>query len=265
MQWTLYKRELRCSWKMLLVFVAILTLYISMIVGMYDPMMSSLLEGFEELMPELMAAVGMNGNATTLLGFMSSYLYGMILIAFPMVFCIIRANGLVAKYVDRGSMVTLLTAPVKRSTIILTQISVLLTGIFFLDAYITILEILCAELQFPGELQIPELLVLNMGLFFLHTFIGSICFLCSCIFNETKHSVAFGAGIPAVMYIIQMLANMGGKLEKAKYGTFFTLFSPDGLIADKGSAYLGIVVLLLGTICFYSISVLVFNKKDLHI
>ena len=52
----------------------------------------------------------MTAGAADLLGFMISYLYGFILLVFPMVFCILRANGLVAKYVDRGSMACLLAA-----------------------------------------------------------------------------------------------------------------------------------------------------------
>jgi len=50
------------------------------------------------------------------------------------------------------------------------------------------------------------------------------CFVSSCIVSDTKYNVAFGAGIPIFMYVLQMLANVGGNAEKAKYFTFFTLF-----------------------------------------
>ena len=121
MNLTLYRKELKGSWKLLIIFAAILTMYISMIISMYDPEMADALKQFEELMPELMAAVGMVGGQDTLMGFMTSYLYGMILLVFPMVYIIIRANGLIAKYVDNGSMTTLLSAPVKRTKIAATQ------------------------------------------------------------------------------------------------------------------------------------------------
>ena len=75
------------------------------------------LDGFVEVMPELMAAVGMHAGATSLLGFMISYLYGFSLLIFPMVFCMIRANGLIARSVEKGAMVSLVAAPVKRRTI----------------------------------------------------------------------------------------------------------------------------------------------------
>lgn len=263
--WTLYKREMKGSIKLLVIFAAVITLYVSIIISMYDPEMMKTLDNFIEVMPEMMAAVGMSAGATSLIGFMVSYLYGFILLIFPMIFCILRGNGLIAKYVDRGSMVSLLAAPVKRCTVAFTQMIVLVSGIFILIVYSTALEFVCAEHFFSGELELEKLLFLNLGLLCLHLFIGSICFLASCIFSDTKYSIGFGVGIPVLMYVLQMLANVGGSAEKAKYFTFFTLFSPDGIIARESDAIMGMIVLLLGGVVLFILGIIVFNKKDLHI
>ena len=261
----LYKREMKGSIKLLIIFGAIITMYVSIIINMYDPQMMKTLDSFVEVMPELMASVGMKANAANLLGFMVSYLYGFILLIFPMLFCILRGNALIAKYVDKGSMVSLAAAPVKRRTVAFTQMKVLISGILLLILYSTIVEFICAKSGFPGELDIKELLLLNGGLLCLHLFIGGICFLSSCIFSDTKYSVAFGAGIPAFMYVLQMLANVGGDAEKAKYFTFFTLFDPDGIIAADSSAIVGMFILLAGAAALYITGVIVFERKDLHI
>ena len=261
---TLYKRELRRSILTLVIFGAVMTLYISIIVSMYNPEMMQSLEEMRKMLPELMSAVGMKAGANSLLGFMSSYLDGFILIIFPMVFSILRGNALIAKYVDSNAMVALLAAPIKRRTIVMTQMSVLLTGIFFLIIYGTALEILCG-LQFKGELEIPKLLLLNGGLLCLQLFIAGISFLASCVFNDSKYSIAVGGGIPALMYVLQMLANTGGNAEKVKYFTFFTLFDPDALIAGDRSGLIGIFVLLIGACILFVASGMVFCKKDLHI
>ena len=42
------------------------------------------------------------------------------------------------------------------------------------------------------------------------------------------------------MYVLQMLSNVGGSADKAKYFTFFSLFSPDGIVAGDGSAMAGV-------------------------
>ncbi|EDM98846.1 hypothetical protein BACCAP_03648 [Pseudoflavonifractor capillosus ATCC 29799] len=262
---TLYKKELKSSWKLLVIIAGVLTLYITMIIGMFDPEMADALKQFEELMPEVMAAVGMTGTGDTLAGFMISYLYGMLMLVFPMVYTIIRSNGLVAKYVDRGSMASLLAAPVHRTTVALTQLAALFTGIFLLLAYCTALELATAQALFPGELAAAELLRLNVGLLFLQLFIGGFCFLCSCAFQDTRYSLAFGAGVPVLMYVVQMLANMGGKLENMKYATIFSLYQAEGLVSGESGAWLCAAILLAGAVLLSALAVTVFRRKDLHL
>ena len=67
------------------------------------------------------------------------------------------------------------------------------------------------------------------------------------------------------MYVFKMLANMGGKAEKVKYVTFFTLFDPEGLVAGESGALAGILVLLVGGIALFLLGISIFNRKDLHI
>lgn len=256
---------MKSSIRLLLIFAAVLTLYVSIIISMYQPETMATLDGFIQAMPELMAAVGMEAGATSLMGFMISYLYGFILLIFPMVFCILRANGLIARYVERGSLVTLVAAPVRRSTIAFTQMTVLLSGIVFLLTYTTALEFAVAQSYFPGELKISRLLILNLSLLCLHAFIGGICFLASCMCSDTKYSIGLGAGIPSLMYVLQMLANTGEQAETAKYFSLFTLFDPNGVVAGESSAMIGTAILLAGAVLLYSIGILVFRKKDLSI
>ena len=261
----LYKREMKRSIKLLLICCAVMTMYIAIIISMYKPELAKMLDKYVELMPELMASFGMTGDATTLTGFMCSYLYGFILLIIPMLFSIIRGNGLIAGYVDKGSMVSLLSAPLKRRTVVLTQMAVLISGILLLNLYITAVELFFAEYDYPDQLHIGHLLSLNTGLLFLHLFIGSICFTASCVFSDTKYSVGAGAGIPVLMYILKMLANMGDKADNIKYLTFFTLFNPDGIVDGELKAVIGIIVLLTGAVILFTSSVVVFCRKDLNI
>lgn len=221
----LYKREMKGSIKVLLIFAAVITLYVTVIIRMYDPEMMKTLDDFVKVMPELMAAVGMHAGATSLIGFMISYLYGFILIVFPMVFCILRGNGLIAKYVDRGSMVSLVAAPVKRQKIACTQASVLISGVILLLGYATVLEIVVAQGGFPNELEIAELLKLNSGLFCLLLFIAGICFLASCLFSDTRYSIGLGAGIPAIDVCSADACKCRGRCRKGKIFYVFYIVS----------------------------------------
>lgn len=262
---TLYLREMKKSIKLLLIFAVIMTMYIYIIIGMYDPEMMATLDKFYDVMPELMAAVGMKSGATSLIGFMVSYLYGFILLVFPMVYSILRGNGLIAKYTDSGAMAVLVATPVKRKTIVFTQLCVLLSGIILLLLYVTGLELVTANMKFAGELVTSDLIKLNVALLFLHLFIAGICFLSSCIFSETKYSIAFGAGIPALMYVLQMLSNVGDKAEAAKYFSAFTLYDANGIATGENSAFLYSVILLVGAIIMYILGIEIFNRKDLRL
>ena len=160
---------------------------------------------------------------------------------------------------------TLLAAPVKRCTVAFTQLLVLISGILLLVLYSTVLEGICAQRAFPGELNGKELLMLNGGLLCIHLFIGGICFLASCVCSDTKYSIGFGAGIPALMYVLQMLANVGGNADKVKYLTFFTLFNPEGIAAKQGDAVCRVAVLFIGAVILYMLGIIVFSRKDLSI
>lgn len=263
--WTLFQRELKAGWKLLVIFAAVLTMYVICIISLYDPATMAMLDGFTEAMPELMAAVGMKAGAANLLGFMISYLYGFILLVFPMVFSILRSSALVAKYVEQGSMAALIGAPIKRYTIAFTQMCSLIVDLLFLVIYVTVLELAASHWMFPGELSVASLLTVNTGLLFLQLFIGSVSFFASCAASSVKSSALFGAGIPVLMYIFQMIAGVGGEGEKMKYFTVFTLFDPSGLAAGEMVALCKTIVLLLGAIVLYVAAIVTFCKKDFHI
>ncbi len=263
--WALFRREMKSSVKLLLLFGAIMTLYVCCIIRLYDPQTMQMLDGFTQAMPEIMAAVGMTPGAESLLGFMVSYLYGFILLVFPMVFSILRAISLLSRYTEQGSMVYLMAAPVKRRTIAWTQAVVLLSGIFVLVIYTTLLELVVAQSLFPGELMVSELLLLNTGLLFLHFSISSICFFASCTFSETKYSALLGAGIPTLMYVFKMIVNVDQAAENIKFFSLFTLFDPNGLMAGEADALLKVSILFVETCIVYSVSITIFCKKDLHI
>lgn len=263
---TLYKREMKSSWKLLAIFTAILTMYVVLIIVMYSPETLEMFRQFSATMPQMSAFnMDFTAESLTLLGYLTSGLYGFILIVFPMIFSIIRGNGLVARYVDRGSMASLLAAPVRRRTVAVTQMTVLITGIVWLIVYATALEIITIAMHAPGQVDIATLLMLNAGLLSLHLFIGGVCFLASCIFDETRHSLAMGAGLPGLMYILQLLAQAGDKTKAFKYITFFTLYDPDAIAAGESGAMGGPLILLVGAALLYAAAITVFTRRDLSV
>ena len=251
MNGVLFRRSARSLWKTWVVFAAVLSLYVSMITAMFDPKLNATLDEIVTAMPQLMNMVGMQAGSSSLGGFLINYLYGFLLLLLPLVFSILAANRLVARWVDTGSMAYLLVSPNTRARVARTQALVLIAGGTLLTAYCTALAVGCAAAMFPG------------GLLCLHLALGGFCFFASCLFNESRLSVALGAGVPVLFFLIRMLANMGGRLEKLKYATVFTLFDPTGLFRGDGAAYAGAAVLLALGLGFYALGTAVFSRRDL--
>ena len=87
-------------------------------------------------------------------------------------------------------MAYLLASPNTRARVARTQALVLLAGGTLLTAYCTALAVGCAAAMFPGALDVPAYLVVNAGLLCLHLALGGVCFFASCLFNESRLSVA---------------------------------------------------------------------------
>ena len=85
--------------------------------------------------------------------------------------------------------------------------------------------------------------------------------MCSCIFNEYRLASLFGAGIPIVFIMIQMLSNMQGSMEGLKFATLLTLFDPQKLINGNNEGYLMLGGLLVVMIVCYGVGGIIFDRK----
>ncbi|MFJ7731241.1 ABC transporter permease subunit [Lysinibacillus sp. NPDC097231] len=265
MNFTLLKHEMRATVKLFSIIIAVLMLYIISIVYMYNPEMSNTLKQLMETMPEMMAAFGMSTIGNTLADFLSSYLYGFLLLILPLVFIIMLANKLIMGYIDNGSMAYLIATPNTRFKIVLTQAFFLMASIVILLSLTTSVAILFSEILFPNKLDIAAFLMLNLGLFLLHFAISGYCFLVSCSSKDLRTSYAYSTGVPILFYLIQALSNMGGSLEKLKYFTIYSLFAPEKLMAqDSSSVWMLGTLFLIGVLC-YILAVRVFVKRDLYL
>lgn len=263
MNLTLFKRELQSNYKIFFMIFAVLLMYTSVVTSMFDPNLGQILQQFSQTMPELMSAFGMSNPGSTLIEFMASYLYGFIYVVFPLIFEIIVANKLVAKYIERGSMAYLLATPVSRQTIIRTQLSMLWISLALLIVLLTASQIIISSILFPNQLDFSRLIYLNVGLYCLHLALSSICFFSSCLFNELKTSYLIGAGVPILFILIQMLSNIGEKLDFLKYFTVLTLFNAQEIAANEGNHLHLLACLLLIGIILYVLGAYIFTKRDL--
>ena len=233
MNMALYKREMKGSIKLLIIFGAIITLYVSVIISMYDPELMETLDSFVEVMPELMAAVGMTGIASDLLEWIQIYLYGFIMLLFPLIFILIMVQKLLMSQIESKTLANLLATPNSRKKIILTQICSMVLWMVLLHVLITAVGVAGCEIMFPGELDTGRYLALNFSTLLLQTAVTGIVFFAACCVSESKAYYLTGAGIPVLFFLFRMISNMGEKLEKLKYATIYSLLPAEEILKEN--------------------------------
>lgn len=262
----LLKTGLRLNWLIFIIFLAVLVMYMAMIIFMYDPQDLGAMHDYLNTLPEaLVEAMGFGQVATGLTEFIALYYYGFIALLFPVIFSIILANRLVAALVEKGVMAYLLAAPNTRIKIIATQACLAILSLVTMLLINTAAGLFFSELFFPGELHIEAFLKLNLVTTALNLATLAISFFFSCLFNDTKHSLAFGAGVPLGFFIINMLRSVSTKAEWLKYLTIYTFFDAGKLVTLEQAPALPLIVFSSIALCFFAGGLIVFNKKNLYI
>ena len=261
----LLRRELRANYKMILLFTAVITLYSTVIIAMYDPKLGASLNMMAESMPELFAAFGMTNAGATMLEFIINYLYGFLLVVIPMLGLLLIAGRLVVRYVDQGSMAYLLATPNTRGTIIRTQILFLVLCTLFLVIYSSGLGLIASEMLFPGELDVSHYLLVNAGLLCLHLFLGGMCFFFSSVFFEQKKAYGCAGGCLVAFLLIQMLSQVSKQLEGLRLLTPLTLFQAKELAMESSEALMMAGCLAILGVILYIAAAQIFRRRNLSL
>jgi ABC-2 type transport system permease protein len=263
---TLFFTSLKANWKLWLGIFFVLMLYQTIIFGMYDPESTAGMAAMlETLPPGLVAAFNFDGLSTDLTNFIGTYLYGFIFLIFPLLYIVPVANNLVAKHVDRGSMVYLLSTPNTRKKIAVTQASFLGISTVVLLLISILIGMLIANLMFPGELKLVDYLLLNLVTISVHLVLAGIAFLASCFFNESRSAITVSLSISLAFLIFQMLSGVSDKLDVLKYLTIFSLIDPAKIFNDHAFAGWSSLMLVTAAFLLMWTSVVVFDKKSMNI
>lgn len=193
----------------------------------------------------------------------------------PLVFVIMVANGLLAGQVDSGSMAYVLSTPTKRRTVTCTQMAYLIFAIFSMFAIVTAVSVLSVWIVGGNSYAInfAEILLFNAGAFLTIFAFAGFCFMCSALFNRTKHSLSIGGGLSIFMLVCTILGLFGSEVVPSamrisamnvfNYLSIITFFDTVSIL-DGTLAFLWKFGILLGIgiICFI-IGIFRFDKKDL--
>lgn len=261
----LLKLTFKQNYKLFIIFLLILAMYVSIIIGMYNPDDIEALVAMTDAIPkEMMAAFGFDGAITNLTTFLASWLYGFIVFIFPTVYCLILCNKLIVKTVDNGSMVTLLSTPISRKTIVTTKALYSIMTVIILQIFVTILGIVICNSSFPDALDTTAFIKLNISAGLVNLTTMAIAFFFSSLCNLTSQYMIFGAGIPLVSFIFKMIGGITKDIEFFKYISYFSWYDSVELVNGGNVTNINIIYLCIIFVLFLS-SVFIFNRKQLII
>ena len=222
------------------------------------------------------------GEALTELGNMD--VYGLIIgsifyriagLLLPMVFVIITANGLLAGQVDSGSMTYVLSTPTKRRAVTVTQMVYLVSALFAMFSLLTIVSVISIAIVGGNSFAInfSEILLFNLGAFLTTFAIAGYCFMCSAIFNRTKHSLGIGGGLTIFSLVCTILGLFGSSVVPSamrisamnffNYLSIITLFDTVAILDGALNYLWKFGILLAFGIITFIVGILRFDKKDL--
>lgn len=261
---TLFRREFSQNKWLMAIIAAVVALYGSMVISMFDPKLGQALQDMSDAMPELFAAFGMSDTSNNLIEFINNYLCGFLFVLFPLILIVLLCSRTLAQPQEKGTLVWLLAAPLSRKTVIVTKAVNLLVCIFLQVVWIVVCCFGVSAVLFPNELDFWRFLALNSGLFCLLLLFGGICFFFACLFSESRFSVGIGSGICIAFFLLQMLSQVGEDNKWLKYLTPLTLFDSKAIATGENAA-LGCFLLLGGAVVLFLGGIAVFEKRDFSV
>lgn len=202
-------------------------------------------------------------NDRSLVGVLGTYLYSFWFLLIPMIYTVQAAHELVLAGMESGMMIFYVGSPMGRETVIFTKGYSLMFGQFCMICFSTVLGIALSEIMIPGELEIPQFLLLNICVFCLHFALGGLEFLLSTMNLGSSLQRGLMAGIPALAFVLYLLGNLGGVMEIFGYFSMFSIFDTERIFGGDFSLFFFLPLLLMfGCVC-YGMSVFIFNRKDL--
>jgi ABC-2 type transport system permease protein len=265
--YALLKLTIRNNWLLWLIFTAITLGYLVMIIMIYDPEGMQAIEAALEMIPEgLSAAVGMDKVPVNLTDFAANYFYGFLIQLFLLVNVIILPIRLVVSEVDNGSMAYLLSTKVSRLVVISTKALYLALSLLAMIVVMTLTATVISIVKFPGELNIPAFISLNLATFLTALAMASIVFFFSSIMDQSIQATIPGAGILILFFIFSLVARFGH--SEGFYGvldnlSIFRFLQARAIISGEINMWFNNSILLLIVVGFLGAGIYRFSNRDL--
>lgn len=261
---TIFKNIFKRNWILLLIFTVILCFYQGTIISLVNTEDMTSVQELYGSMEGMLKAFGIDiTTMTDPLSYTASTFFGLLVLAFPMVYYIILIIKLVIKPIENYSLSYILTSPVSRSKYIVTLALYLLLSLFIMFMFVFITG--SVMLNTTGSFNVLAYLNLVTVTYLLCSSIAMFTFFIAVMFCNSKNSVFFTVSIPVGLLILNMLGSVSDKLS------FLTKYNPFGLLQSvkivngEISTLWMYVAFTIAIVILLMLSVKTFDKKQLSV
>lgn len=260
----LLKNTIKRNWQIVAIFFAVLIIYLSIVIVLFDPAHPEEIKMmFEVLPPQVLAMFKMSlDTMTNPLHYTASTYFGIIVMAFTMVFYIIQSIRLVAKPVENNSLAYTLSLPISRTSFIITQSFYLIMSIFVL--FSGVLVVGSVILYTMANFDFFAYLNLVSVTFLLNVVMAMLTFTISVMFCDSKKGISLATGVPISLLILSMIAGLGGDgLAWLNVISPFGWLDSVAIVSGALSTWWMYILFVVVIVAFMYISTIIFNKKRL--
>ena len=260
---TLLKHELKQGSRTLAIWTASIGFLIAICLFMFPEMkgeMDSVSDMFAS-MGSFTAAFGMDRlNFGTLIGFYAVECGNILGLGGAFYAALIAVSALAKEEKERTAEF-LLSHPVSRVSVISSKLAALVIQIVVMNAAIFALSAACIA-AIGEEPAWKEICLLHLAYFLLQLELAGICFGISAFLR--RGSLGIGLGIAAIMYFLNIIANISEKAEFLKYITPFGYAEGADIVSnaslDGKLVLVGMAFAVVGVAAAY----FWYSRKDIH-
>ena len=215
--------------------------------------------------------------------------YGMMTTILPGIYVLVTANKLIAGQVDRGSMAYVLSTPIKRTSVVFTQMVFLIGSLVGMFGVMTLVHLAINQAKplslatamgmgasggddalasaLTGDLTSKMILQVNLSALVVCIAMAAVCFAFSGIFSSSKYSMGLSGAFVGVTVLANMLAMFGGMgvsgLDNFKYFTICSFYDYKSVLLSGSDWMVKLIFPALIAAAAFAAGSLVFKKKDL--
>jgi ABC-2 type transport system permease protein len=268
MNLNLFAKEIRRNAFSLIVWVIIITIFISVTMSVYRTFLEnqSKVMGMMSLVPK--GALQFKGisnfnDLLSVLGFYSvnNVIYMMVL---GSIFAIVLSSNILLKEEYNKTAEYLLTRPLTRSEIFVSKSAVIFINIFLLNLVTAMVGFICIEVFKKGSFSISAFLILSLYTFLLNILFGATGLFLSTVVKRSRPITTSCIGLVLILYFLFTISKITESLSKLGYLSPFKYVNTN--VTDPAykldlislSYFLGISLLL--TVISYRL----YLRKDIY-